>query len=355
MTRCPGCGSQLAANARFCSLCGQGVAPPAATPTQQQPTQQMPPRTGQYQQPTGQYTQQPYAGQHPTLHPTGQYTTGQYPAGYPQQPAPSDGKGKLAVAAVVGGLIAALALFLLLKASGVLGGKQAEVGSGAVLTAPETKPVAAPVMAPPASKDNPMPEDVVRYLRWLKQFDAARRSMEHRGIAAYLRVPAMLTTQMMNEFDENNAGQPKPQRNEVADEIGTVVQKMNEATGVFQQTQPPGPCVPLGSAYLGALTSKTQQMSKLQGMVTQIFAAIDTSGNSNSQAQQMLPSLMAEMQNKTMSKEADAADTAASQALNALRSQYTSMPADVRDFDIGPVNTNLDPKSVIPPGMGFGM
>lgn len=357
MTRCPGCGTQLAANARFCSLCGKEVTPPSATPTQQ--------ITQQHRQPTGQYTQQPYAGQQPTLHPTQQYQTGQYPA----QPAPSDNKGKVAMAAGIGGVVAALALFLILKAAGVLGGKPSEVAAAPVLTAPDTRPIAAPVltapkvdppkqapvMAPPASKDNPMPEDVVAYLRWLKQFDDARRAMEHRGIAAYMRVPVMLTTQMMNEFDENKQGEPKPQRNAVADEIGAVVQKMNEATGIFQQTQPPGPCVSLGTAYLSALTSKTQQMSKLQGVVTQIFQAIDTSGNSNSKAQEMLPSLMAEMQNKSMSKEADAADTAAAQALNALRSQYTSMPADVSSFDIGPVNTGLDPKSVIPPGMGFGM
>ncbi len=343
MARCTGCGNQLAANARFCSLCGKEAVPPA------------PPSTAM-----------PSAA--PTRHPT-QYPTQQYATTQPTAVA-NNNRRNVALAALVAAIVGALALFLILKASGVLGAKETAMGSGAVLTAPETRPVAAPVLtapevkapqvdapilAPPASKDNPMPDDVVAYLRWLKRFEAARRSMETRGIAAYMQLPLKMTQQMMNEFDENNTGQPKPKRNEIADEIGFVVQKLNEATGKFQEYPPPNPCAPLATGYLNAMTTKTQQMSRMQGMVTTIFQSIDTTGNSNSNAQQMLPQLMEEMQSKTMSKEADAADEGASQALNALRGQYTSMPADVRDFDIKSVNTNLDPKSVMPPGIGLGL
>jgi hypothetical protein len=349
MARCTGCGSQLAANARFCSLCGKEAVPPTVmggnTPS---PTQ--PPR------PNPQVTQ----------YPTGQYVTGQYPGAIAENP---NQKRNLAIAGGIGALLAALALFLILRATGVLGAKPTEVNGGTVLNAPETKPVAAPVLnappvkapevnapvlAPPKSKDNPMPEDVVAYLRWLKQFDAARRKLEHQGVAAYMQLPIQLTKYMMDEFDENNAGQPKPQRNRIADDIGYVVQQMNEATGKFQQYPPPNPCAPLATAYLGSLATKTRQMAQMQGMVTTIFRSIDSSGNSNESAQQMLPQLMQEMQSKTMSTEADAADTAATDALNTLRGQYTSMPADVRDFSIKPVDTNLDPKNVMPPGLGFG-
>ncbi|GAB4466999.1 MAG: hypothetical protein OHK0029_38680 [Armatimonadaceae bacterium] len=347
MAHCTGCGAQVAANSRFCSLCGKEVAAP--TVAGKNPTA-MP---SQAPQPTQQYGQSPYPGA----------TTGTYAA--PE----ANNKKKIAIAAVVGSVVTALALVLILRTAGVLGAKPTEVNGGTVLTAPETRPapapiltapqvtppsVQAPVLTPPQAQENPMPEDVVAYLRWLKQFDAARRSLENRGIAAYMQLPVELTKQMMNEFDENNAGQPRPQRNKIADEIGYVVQQMNEATGKFQQYPPPNPAAPLASAYLNSLSTKTRQMAEMQGMVTSIFRAIDTSGNSNSAAQEMLPKLMAEMQSKTMSQEADAADSGASNALNTLRGQYTSMPADVRDFDIKPVNTNLDPRTVMPPGLGLG-
>lgn len=339
MARCTGCGNQLAANARFCSLCGQEAAVPA------------PPRTAM---PSG------APMRHPTQYPTQQYAAAE----------PNNNRRNIGLAALIGAIVAALALFFILKASGVLGAKETAMGSGAVLTAPETRPVAAPVLtapevkapdvkapilAPPASKDNPMPEDVVEYLRWLKRFEAARRSMETRGVAAYMQLPIKVTKYMMDEFDENNAGQQTKPRNDLSGEIGFVVQKLNEATGKFQAYPPPNPCAPLATAYLNSMTTKTRQMAQMQGVVTTIFQSFDTTGNTNSQAQQMLPQLMQEMQSKTMSGEADAADAAASQALNSLRGQYTSMPADVRDFDIKSVDTGLNPKSIMPPGLGFGM
>lgn len=343
MARCTGCGNQLAANARFCSLCGKEAVPPT------------PPRTTM---PSGAPTRQP------TQYPTQQYAT-PYPAAEP-----NNNRRNVGLAALIGAIVAALALFFILKASGVLGSKETAMGSSPVLNAPETRPIAAPVLtapevkapkpeapilAPPTSKDNPMPEDVVEYLRWLKRFEAARRSMEYKYVAAYSQLPLMITQHMMNEFDEDKAGQTNPQSNKIVTELSAGVEKMNEATGKFQGYPPPNPCAPLATAYLSSLNTKTRQMSQMQAVTASIFESITSNGNSNSNAQQMLPQLMQEMQSKTMSGEADAADSAASQALNALRGQYTSMPADVRDFDIKPVNTNLDPRTVMPPGIGLGL
>ncbi|MDX1933397.1 MAG: hypothetical protein SFU56_12380 [Capsulimonadales bacterium] len=345
--KCPSCGAQTARGAKFCSLCGTAI--PSATlssPANAAPSVMpggVPPRPN------------------PTATP-GAYTP----------PVTSAGPRRANVLAILGGATAlALILFLLLKASGVLGAKKAEVPTAGVLSAPQTRVAEAPVMnappvkqpeapvlAPPEVKGNPMPEDVIAYLRWLKKFEAARRSLEYRGNAAYLKLPTMLTMKMMAHFDENNdqGQQNQGMTADVAAEIGRIVQELNAATGKFQAYPPPNPCAALAETYNMSLATKVRQLGKMQVAVSEIFRMFDAEGNTNESAQQMLPQLLQEMTTRAMSQEADAADLAADQALNAVRAQYTDIPEDIDDrhFDIKQVDLKIDPRSVIPPGMGMG-
>jgi hypothetical protein len=295
------------------------------------------------------------------------------PTAAPYQPpvANNEGRQRNALLITGGAIVTALVLFLLLKASGVLGAKSTELPTAAVLTAPQTRvaeaPVLgapevkkpeAPVLTPPTTKGNPMPEDVIAYLRWLKQFEAARRSLEFRGNAAYMKLPTMLTMKMMASMDENNAdNKPQSMTGDVAGEIGNVVQELNTATQRFQSYPPPNPCAALATAYNRSLSTKVKQMAKMQVAVAEIFRMFDNEGSTNNAAQDMLPQLLQEMTTRSMSQEADAADMATNEALNAVRAQYTDIPEDIdaQHFDIKQVDLKIDPRSVIPPGMGSGL
>ena len=188
--RCSGCGAQLAANSRFCSLCGRESSPVAAT-------------TGNSRTPTG----NPLPG--------GAYA--------PPGTGYGGGKRNVALAATGGAIAVALALFLLLRAAGVLGAQGTNAPSAAVLTAPKTNPVAAPILnapatepsaapilSPPGSKDIAMPEDVVAYLRWLKKFEAARRSLANRQEA---KLTLILTNMIKGGYADRAQLRERQRRN----------------------------------------------------------------------------------------------------------------------------------------------
>jgi hypothetical protein len=225
---------------------------------------------------------------------------------------------------VTGGAITlALVLFLLLKASGVLAAKKTDIPDAAVLAAPqtkvadapilaapETKQPEAPVLAPPTIVGNPMPEDVIAYLRWLKKFDAARKSLEGRSEAqVMLTMTSMMVDPLKQAMNyDSNQSDLKPLSPERETEISGLIQEWNKAAQLFQSVNPPNPCATLAANYNGMLTSVIQQQSKLLGLIMDIVK--NTSGNSDQSTdtlKKMLPSLVDENKNKYMSKEIDSA------------------------------------------------
>jgi hypothetical protein len=341
--RCPGCGSQLAANARFCSLCGK-EAVPATLPTT--PPVQMAPQTVR-----------------PNLNPTGNYA--------PQIPTNDSSKKRIALFSALGGIGVAVALFFALRAAGVLGVGATQTPSAAVLTAPNAKAIPAPVLNapeaaqppapvlnPPQKQEVPMPEDVVAYLRWLKKFDAARRSLESRMTVASAKMIPMITVaqaEVVNSWSPENDGAShspqKPATNAMRQELSVIAQQMNEAPAKFQSYPPPNACANLALAYQDSLAIKVRQVVQMQDTFQQILSAFEGNGNTSG-LNDIYAKLASEFGSNSMSKEADGADVKANEELNSLRSRYTSMPDDVRTFGISSVD-DQSLKKLIPsiPGL----
>lgn len=318
MSRCSGCGQNLAPNSRFCALCGKAAAPVA-----------------------------------PTLH--GAQTTGQYAA----PPSGDTGRKKVALAAGGGAVAAAIILFLGLRASGLLGAKPTAAPVAGVLSAPQTQaapapllaapqtqvspPPQTPVLTAPAQAGNPMPDDVAKWLRWLKWMEGRRTTLKNQSdAAAVIIIGEMMKAplqEMMKEPDdikeENMISKPALQK------MAKMAVDWNEFTRDFQAgPQPPywaagtpnlpQACAPVAGAYNQMLTNIVQQQAQLQQILQQ---ASESAGKSGGQAtpdvQNALTQLYGQNNNKGMSQTVDATISSADGALNALRSRYTSVPSDI--------------------------
>lgn len=310
MAKCPGCGSELPAVARFCPLCGRTVT--AATGP---------------------------ASAH----------------GLSDAPGPSGGdagRRKVALAVAAGTALIAVAAFLFARASGILAAPRPGMGSGGgilsapapastpapLLTAPAPTTPQAPVLQAPQTAQNPMPDDVVGYLRWLKKFEEGRRNLEYRGMSELTVFTQQATTgALQGLLNADPTGEPaptKPENNPVVG-IGKVIQDWNIAAQNFQRVPPPNPCAPLAASYNQALTAGVAQMSAIQGMLT---GALDSLQGSNGQATSVSKDTLTELYRQKGTRQGsvnvDTAYSQANSALDSLRAQYTSMPEDIRTFDI---------------------
>ena len=295
-----------------------------------------------------------------------------YQSGPPQNEPGGNGNGKIIGAVSAGVALLLVAGFLFAKASGLLSAKPTTPPAAGVLAAPPTQtvqapvlavpPVAAPkapVLAPPASVGNPMPEDIIAYLRWLKQFEMARRGLEAKGATQMTLclqdlIKEYTTGQSMGLLDGDSTGATPPEHKPMnyAAVIGSVIQEWNSATTLFQQKTPPNPCAPLATGYNQALTAGVQQMSQLQGVMTGAQASLKQSGGqSNTNTQQSLTDLFAQKNSKQASQSVDALYGNANASLDELRNRYTQIPADISkgQFDIKSDGGSM----TMPPGLGL--
>jgi len=335
MAKCTGCGNEMTGAARFCPLCGReaaGASPASANPTLMN-------------QPTG------YGG---------------------GAVADDASKKKTAMAVGFGVLALAIAAFLLFKASGLLASNKTQAPPAAVLNAPQTVTVAAPVInAPPVKKpeapviqppqnaQNPMPEDVIAYLRWLKQFEGARKSLESKGAATMTvalqdLIKEYTTGASMGLLDGDSTGSSPPEHKPMnyGVMIGAVIQEWHQANALFQQKTPPDPCANLATTYGGALRAGVEQMSSLLGILTNAQNSIkNAGGQSTPDAQSSLTQLFQQKNSKEMSQSVDQQYGNANTALDAIRSRYTSMPDDIsrQNFTIQTDGGSL----MMPPGLGL--
>ncbi len=331
MAKCPNCGTELAAFARFCSSCGKDTgAQPAA----------------------------PAYGSSPAPAPIGEAAGGQKTGLY-----------------VGGGLVAlAIIAFFIMRAAGLFSGAKTETAATGVLSAPQTQVVAAPILnapavatpaapvlrapqAPPAIT-NPMPPDVVDYLRWLKRFDAGRQQLSSKGEAQMMLVLQDFTKEYMTgqslgllDGDSGDGKMASQQKGLDITPINNVIQDWNKATALFQQKQPPAPCTTLASNYNGALAGAVAQMSQVTSAFLGATQSIKDSGGQKTQnAQQTLEQLMQEKNQRQGSQSVDGSLQGANDALDAVRSQYTDIPSDInaQNFSI-----KVDGGSLKLPGLPF--
>jgi hypothetical protein len=326
MARCTGCGAQLAAKARFCSLCGKEATPAVVAPAAAAP------------RPASAATAR---------------TAGA--AAVPLASAAVGAKRNVALAVTGGALALCLLLFFGLKASGILGAKQTEAPASGVLSAPPSEPVVgpiinappaspppqAPILTPPTAKGNPMPEDVIAYLRWLKQFEAARHSLEDRG-AAQLSVVAqelikesMTGAHTLGTLDDDPTEPSSNNSNKKALDfdfgpLQKVIGDWNEATSKFQAYPPPNPCATLATDYNGALATSVRQMSQLvSGFQSAMDSLTKSNGQATSDVTNVLTALKGEQRSHDGSHSIDTQYGDANAALDAVRDQYTNIPEDI--------------------------
>jgi len=312
MPRCSGCGNEFPASARFCAICGQQAV--GATPTT----------------PPGSAYGQAYAA-----------------------PADGNNKTKVIVAAAIIVLLLAVA-GLALKLFGVLGAKPTEATPAAVLNAPTTQTVApvlnapqvqmpnAPVIQPPVPAGTPMPNDVIAYLRWLKQFEAARHDLEDRS-EGQVKVVLMETVKdgmtggansslLDGDPTDATAGSPASKPKSAFDfhVIDQMIQQWNQVTGLFQAKTPPNPCAQLANSYNGALSEGVRQMSGLMNVLRTTLGKINSNnGQSSPDIMQTVSDLQAANNNKSQSKSVDAQFMDANSNLDAVRSRYINIPDDI--------------------------
>jgi zinc ribbon protein len=308
MAKCPGCGNDVAPGARFCPSCGRAAAsPPGAAPS----------------------------------------------AVAAVETADGAGRRKVIYASIAGLALVLLGVFLLVRArSGVLSAGQPEskaVGvlsaptipappPAPVLAAPEPQAPSAPVLQAPEATPIPMPADVIGYLRWLKKFEAYRRDLEYRGMAELAVFTQKMTTGalegLLQADPTGDAPPPRPQDNPVVG-IGKVIQDWNRAAQQFQQVRPPDPCAALAGHYNQALTAGVARMSAIQGTLTGALQSMQgAGGQATAASKDALAELYKQRSTREGSVDVDAAYANANEALDQIRSQYTTMPDDVRSFDI---------------------
>jgi hypothetical protein len=244
---------------------------------------------------------------------------------------------------------------------GLLTSEGVEAKPGGLITHQPVNPPAPEVLTPADNPGSPMPDDVIAYLRWLKNF--------HNGLgdlnAQLEQVTIMLFPDMikgiMDQASETEVeSQPKaPDTKAPTARLSEVTQKLNNAAAMFQKTPPPNACAPLAQSYN---TSLTVQIQQVQSMVSMLGEIIGSFSNPDAQAgadarMQKLTGLMQEKSSKGLSQNADALVLSADTQLNALRARYTNIPPDIDagQFRIKPLNSGFDPSKLMGGGGIPGM
>jgi hypothetical protein len=350
MTRCLKCGSTLAPHARFCSVCGAESAPAA-------PQNASSPNATQGFTPASAHT-------------------GMQPA-YAATP-DADAENKKRMMMIGGGTAALLILAaIFISASGILGAKKPKTDNAGVLIAPPAKPAAAPLIVAPAPKasdapvvtappaqGNPMPADVIDYLRWLKQFEAGRVALESKSESQMMLVVqelvkvGMVGTKAMGllEGDSEEASRNSANAGPTIDTraVNAVIADWNKAAGIFQGRTPPNACATIAGNYNTGLTTSVSSMSQILGGAVKAVESINqANGEKTADASNMLSFLTDQKNNAGISKTIESSFTASNQALDALRSQYTEIPADIDKGQFTIKSGNAGGMNIPIPGMGM--
>lgn len=330
MDKCTGCGGGIPESARFCPLCGKAIATSAGAPA-----------FGKLASPT--------LMQDAPLPLVASSASAQDPKKW-----------------IIGG-IAAIGLLglgaFLAKTAGLLGSQptttkstailappQTQTASAPVLQAPTTNAPDAPVLTPPSQSGIPMPEDVIAYLRWLKQYhiDLRQLSSKLEGVAMQI-IPTMTVNGYNQLFNEEENKINVPGQDQTRGRLLDVTSQLNQMAARFNNVRPPDPCAPLAGQYQQSMNLHLQQIAKLATLLQKVM-------ENPADAASLLPELTAEMGSKSMSGQADSAVKGADQQLNTLRERYVDIPSDINrgSFQIETLDSGLNAGKLLG-GKGLGL
>uniref|UniRef100_UPI003750C1AB hypothetical protein n=1 Tax=Armatimonas sp. TaxID=1872638 RepID=UPI003750C1AB len=288
-----------------------------------------------------------------------------------QQPQQASGMNKAGLAALISGIVlVGVAGFLFAKSSGVLNAQKPMSPTGAVINAPNTQTAPAPILSapqpqmpkapilkPPGTVGNPMPADVIAYLRWLKWFEGERHRLESKNEGEVM--PMLMTVikdlmageslGLLDGTFESGEKPTKPAPN-YSEDINKVIGEWNQASSVFKQKMPPDPCAPLATSYSQSIDASVQSMSSiLSGFSATLQKMKDSNGDTNV-ATGALKNLMGEKNSKSSSHNIDALYRGANAALDAVRNRYTDIPLDISGSNFQIVSEG---SSLSIPGLGM--
>lgn len=331
MAQCSKCGGAAEASAKFCPLCGTQLikqdAPTFGRTSQQNPI----------------VPSSPLASDGPSL---------------PRQISPKMRASGAAIAVALLGL----GIFLA-KTAGILGASPSGTKTTAVLAPPQTQTARAPilqapaitkpempVLTPPAQTSTPMPEDVIAYLRWVKQHHADLKQVSSalEGVAMQI-IPTLSVNGYNQLFGEDENRINVPSQTQATAKLSQVSQQLNLMLSKFNSVRPPDSCAPLASQYQQAVTLHIQITARMATVLEKIMT-------NPADAAQLLPELTAESGSKNMSQSADASLKGADEQLNAVRARYSDIPSDISagTFQVDKLDSGLNAGKLLG-GTGLGL
>lgn len=330
MEKCTGCGGGIPNGARFCPLCGKAV----ANTTDAQAFGKLAPPTSLSDAPP------PIATATVTPQDHKKWIIGGFAA--------IGLLGLGAFLAKTAGLLGSQPTTT--KSTAILAPPQTQTAAAPVLQAPTTSAPDAPILTPPSQSGIPMPEDVVAYLRWLKQYhtDLRQLSSSLEGVAMQI-IPTMTVNGYNQLFNEEENKITVPGQDQTRGRLLEVTSQLNQMAARFNGVRPPDPCAPLAGQYQQSMNLHLQQIAKLATLLQKIM-------ENPADAASLLPELTAEMGSKSMSGQADSAVKGADQQLNTLRERYVDIPSDINrgTFQIETLDSGLNAGKLLG-GKGLGL
>ena len=278
--RCGGCGARKSSPSSACTVCGM-----TPSPRRSAPPVQAPPRVG---------------------------TGGAIPA-------PPNRRRQCFVALFSLVAVVGCSGFLLARASnpgGLLSAPGKPTGTGGGLF---------------SGMRQPMPADVIAYLRWLKWFESERHRMQLNQI--FSLAPLATTAAYADLLSEDAPPIQGPPELAVArrfeERVSPVVKGWGATVEVFDKQPVPSACQELSQSYRTGLTNTKSAIGSILAKTVGTIRQIAGQKNKEELAKPALSWLQDQKDNKSLSHSADDGFYIANVALARLRSQYREIPTDI--------------------------
>lgn len=280
MNRCPSCGAQKSSATHACRVCGLTPRPRTSTPSA-------------------------------------------LPLSVPTDTAPREAPRRSHRRAV-GVLV--LSLAILVGSTGYLLGRATHPG-GILSAAPQPRTGGGVFTA----THEPMPADVIAYLRWLKWFEGERHRMQLNQV--FSLAPLATTAAYADLLSEDAPPIQGPPELAVArrfeEKVSPVVKGWGATLEVFDQQAVPAECQALASAYRNGLTTTKSAIGIIFERTLGTIRQLAGQKNKEELAQPTLSWLQSEKAGRTLSHQADSGFATANAALAQLRSRYREVPPDL--------------------------
>ena len=177
----------------------------------------------------------------------------------------------------------------------------------------------------------PMPADVIAYLRWLKWFESERHRMQLNQV--FSLAPLATTAAYADLLSEDAPPIQGPPELAVAkrfeEKVSPVVKGWGATVEVFDKQPAPAPCQELASTYRSGMINTKSAIGSILEKTVGTIRQIAGQKNKEELAQPTLRWLQDQKDNKALSQSADDGFHAANLALAKLRSQYREIPVDI--------------------------